>query len=256
VFYRLPPEGTGERVLVDRLLGAVDADDPILAQDRARLAEIRAARAEAAQAYFARNAADWDRVRALHLPEADVESAMRAAAGPGPFDLMIDVGVGAGRMLAVFADRVRRAEGFDTNRQMLAIARAALAGLPEGRGAVRFGDIYAPPYPPARADLVTVHQVLHFLPDPGRAVAEAAGLLKAGGRLVVCDFAPHDLEFLRENHAHRRLGFADEEMMRWCATAGVPALTTTSLAPRHDKGPALTVKIWAGDKASATERPQ
>lgn len=248
VFYRLAEEGSSARALVEQLLAGLDSADVELARDRERLAEARAARAEAAQAYFARNAKDWDQVRALHLPEADIETAIRDAAGPGPFDLMIDVGVGSGRMLAVFADRVRRAEGFDTNRQMLAVARANLDELPEGRAGVRLGDIYAPPFPPGGADLVTVHQVLHFLPDPGRAVAEAARLLKPGGRLVISDFAPHNLEFLRADHAHRRLGFSDEEIGRWCAAAGAPVSKVAALAPRGGKEEKLTVKIWAADK--------
>ncbi len=251
VFYRLAPEGTPERALVNDLLGKLDPADADVARDSARLEAIRAARAEAAQAYFAENAADWDRVRALHLPEADVESAMRAAAGEGPFGLMIDVGVGSGRMLAVFADRVRRAEGFDTSRQMLSVARSTLSNLPEGRAAVRLGDVYAPPFAPGSADLVTVHQVLHFLPDPGRAVAQAAALLKPGGRLIIADFAPHEHEFLREQHAHRRLGFSDEEVTRWCVAAGLPKTKSMTLAPEDGRKEALTVKIWVADKADA-----
>lgn len=248
VFYRLAPQGAPGREMVQELLARLDPEDSVLKQDRDRLAAVRAARAEAAAEYFAANAADWDRVRSLHLPDADVESAMREAAGEGPFGLMIDVGVGSGRMLAVFADRVRRAEGFDTSRQMLAMARATLADLPEGRVAVRLGDIYAPPFPNEAADLVTVHHVLHFLPDPGRAVAQAASLLKPGGRLLIADFAPHEHEFLREQHAHRRLGFADEEIARWCAAAGLPDVTTVTLTPQDGRREALTVKIWKADK--------
>jgi len=158
---------------------------------------------------------------------------------------MVDIGVGSGRMLQLFADRVRRAEGFDTSRQMLAIARSSIASL-AGRASVRFGDAYAPPAEADSADLVTIHQVLHFLSDPGRAVGEAARVLKPGGRLVIADFAPHKLEFLREEHAHRRLGFSDAEIEGWCAAAGIGKLKITTLAAK--KAGALTVKIWAGDK--------
>lgn len=251
VFYRLAAEGSSGRAMVDELLKTLDPSDPVLVEDGRRLAAVRTARADAAQSYFAENAEDWDRLRSLHLPEANIESAMREAAGEGPFGLMIDVGVGSGRMLAVFADRVRRAEGFDTSRQMLSVARATLASLPEGRAAVRLGDVYAPPFAAGSADLVTVHQVLHFLPDPGRAVAQAAALLKPGGRLMIADFAPHGHEFLREQHAHRRLGFSDEEIMRWCAAAGLPEVKTVTLAPQDGRAEALTVKIWVADKAGA-----
>lgn len=256
VFYRLAPAGSAERAVADCALAAADAADPILVRDAERLAEIRALRDEAAQEYFARNASDWDRVRALHLPDADIEAAMLRAAGRGPFDLMIDVGVGAGRMIQVFADRVRRAEGFDTSRQMLAVARAALDELPEAKAAVRFGDVYDPPASAESADLVTIHHVLHYLHDPGRAIAEAVRLLKPGGRIVIGDFAPHRLEFLRTEHAHRRLGFTDAEIKAWCAAAGAPVSAAVTLAPK-DKGgdQKLIVKIWTGEKlAPETEK--
>jgi ubiquinone/menaquinone biosynthesis C-methylase UbiE len=246
VFYRLPRAHTTDRHFADALLGMLDPADPVLSRDAERLSAVRASRDEMAAEYFERNAADWERVRALHLPEADIDSAMLAAAGAGPFELMVDVGVGQGRMIQLFADRVRRAEGFDTSRQMLAIARASLDDL-KAKAAVRFGDAYAPPIEAGAADLVTIHQVLHFLSDPGRAVAEAGRMLKRGGRLIVVDFAPHALEFLREEHAHRRLGFADAEIAEWCAGAGILKMKTTTLAP--SKQGALTVKIWAGEKA-------
>jgi ArsR family transcriptional regulator len=246
VFYRLPRAHTTERHFAEALLGMLDPGDPMLARDAERLSAVRAARDEMAAQYFERNAADWERVRALHLPEADIDSAILAAAGKGPFELMVDVGVGQGRMIQLFANRVRRAEGFDTSRQMLAIARASLDDL-RAKAAVRFGDAYSPPIEKDAADLVTIHQVLHFLSDPGRAVAEAARMLRRGGRLLIVDFAPHQLEFLREEHAHRRLGFADAEIVEWCDAAGVAKLKTVTLAPK--KRGALTVKIWAGDKA-------
>jgi len=245
VFYRLPRARTSERCLADAALAMLDPSDPVLAADSERLDAIRSAREAAASAYFERNAADWDRLRALHLPEADIESAILAAAGEGPFDLMVDVGVGQGRMVQLFADRVRRAEGFDTSREMLAIARVALDEL-RAKAAVRFGDAYAPPLEAGGADLVTIHQVLHFLSDPARALERAARLLKPGGRLLIVDFAPHDLEFLREQHAHRRLGFADDDIAEWCAAAGVDSPRITTLAPKRREE--LTVKIWAGEK--------
>lgn len=248
VFYRIAAEGSPERALVDSVVGMLDPAEPELARDAERLAEIRQARSDQAAAYFAANAEDWARLQDLHLPEEDIEAAMRQAAGAGPFEFMVDVGVGQGRMIEAFADRVRRAEGFDTSRQMLTIARAAIAKLPDGKATVRFGDVYEPPVAPGTADLVTIHQVLHFLPDPGRAVMEAARLLKPGGRLVIADFAPHRLEFLREKHAHRRLGFSDAEMAQWCAAAGVPKLKATTLKGRGES--ALTVKIWAGDRVA------
>lgn len=246
VFYRLPSGPTAGRKLAAAALALLDPDDPVLARDAERLGAIRVARDAQAAAYFERNASDWERLRALHLPEADIDAAVLAAAGPGPFDLMVDVGVGQGHLLQVFADRVRRAEGFDTSRQMLTVARAALRNL-QGKASVRVGDAYDPPFEAATADLVTIHQVLHFLSDPGRAIAKGAALLKREGRLVIVDFAPHDHEFLREQHAHRRLGFADCEILDWLGSVGVRPLAPVTLAAKQKD--ALTVKIWAGVKA-------
>jgi ArsR family transcriptional regulator len=87
------------------------------------------------------------------------------------------------------------------------------------------------------------HQVLHYLSDPAIAVAEAARLVAPGGRLIIVDFAPHRLEFLREQHQHRRLGFADEEMRRWLGQAGLKAEPLKALPPGNGEG--LTVHVWA-----------
>lgn len=247
VYYRLGPMG-GVRALADHIAALIDWDDAALQRDAARLAEIRAARDEAAKAYFETNASNWAQVRTLHLPDADIEAAMLDAAGPGPFQLLIDAGVGAGRMIEVFADRCARAEGFDTSAKMLSLARAALGKFTDSRATVRFGDVYAPPFPPGCADLVTLHQVLHYLSDPGQAIAETAAMLAPGGRLLICDFAPHDVEFLRERHAHRRLGFSDAEIQGWCAAAGAPVSRTLTLAPTSADKNALTVKIWIADR--------
>ena len=97
-----------------------------------------------------------------------------------------------------------------------------------------------------------MHQVLHYLSDPAAALAEAARLVAPGGRLLIVDFAPHGLEFLREAHQHRRLGFSDAEIGRWFEAAGLSAAPPRALPPAKDKG--LTVKIWTAERAAQAER--
>jgi ArsR family transcriptional regulator len=99
---------------------------------------------------------------------------------------------------------------------------------------------------------VVVHQVLHYLADPAAAVAEAARLVAPDGKLLIVDFAPHGLEFLREAHQHRRLGFSDAEMERWLDVAGLKGAAPVSLPPAGDKG--LTVKIWTATPEAASQR--
>jgi ubiquinone/menaquinone biosynthesis C-methylase UbiE len=117
---------------------------------------------------------------------------------------------------------------------------------------VRQGDICALPLPSASADFVTIHQVLHYLDDPGRALTEASRILKPGGRLLIVDFAPHELEHLRDQHAHRRLGIASDIMASWLKRADLTVLEEKTLPPPRSNGSAgLTVSLWLARRPSA-----
>lgn len=243
VFYRLAI-GSNERALADQVLDALDNADPILVRDRQRLAAVHGERATAASAYFARNADHWDQIRSLYVAEADVEQAILAVAGPGPHHTMVDLGAGTGRMLLLLGRSAERALGLDLSQQMLNIARAETEKAGLAQCELRHGDIFDTRLGDGCADLVTVHQVLHYLTDPAAAVFEAARLTAPGGRLIIVDFAPHGLEFLREAHQHRRLGFSDDDVLGWLTAAGLSPPMPVTLAPAKVGG--LTVKIWAG----------
>jgi ArsR family transcriptional regulator len=159
---------------------------------------------------------------------------------------MLDFGTGTGRILELFAPLYRRATGIDMSREMLAVARANLERAGISHAQVRHGDIFSPPVERDAFDLVTMHQVLHYLDDPALAIKEAARLLRPSGRLVIVDFAPHTLEFLREEHAHLRLGFSDRQIADWFGEAGLDMEHTQDFAPRQDGAAKLTVKLWLG----------
>ena len=122
------------------------------------------------------------------------------------------------------------------------------AGLENGQ--VRLGDMYRLALPDASFDAVVVHQVLHYADRPAAVIAEAARVLRPSGILILVDFAPHKLEFLRDEHAHRRLGFADSEVAEWCTAAGLEAA-----APRSLPGDPLTVVVWTAQRPAAA-RPR
>jgi ubiquinone/menaquinone biosynthesis C-methylase UbiE len=254
VFFRLAESG-GEATLGRAIVASLDSSDPILARDHARAVAVQKARAEAAQAYFRAHAKEWDKIRTLHVAEAQVEAAIAESLGEGPFELLVDLGTGTGRMLELFAPRAKRSLGFDLSHDMLAYARMKLERSGLNQAQARHGDLYNVPLPDGAADAVLLHQVLHFLDDPAAAVAEAARLLAPGGKLLVVDFAPHELEFLREQSAHRRLGFARDQLDRWLKDAGLDVERSRDLAPPASTAYKLTVSLWLAAKpASASQK--
>ncbi|MDE2406034.1 MAG: metalloregulator ArsR/SmtB family transcription factor [Sphingomonadales bacterium] len=246
---RAPPLGAA----VARLLAVAEADDAQFAarcaEDRRHLAAIRAGREAAAADYFARHAAEWDSLRSLHSADGPVEAALVGAlaeqrtAGLGR---LLDVGTGTGRIAELLAPRATHVTGLDMSPEMLRIARARLQHLPADSVDLVQGDFGALPFADGGFDTVTLHQVLHYAQEPGRVLAEAARVLTPGGRIAVVDFAAHDHEALRTEHAHARLGFSDEAMLALFADAGFAGDAPVALP-----GERLTVKIWTATRSTA-----
>jgi ArsR family transcriptional regulator len=254
VFYRAAERG-GAAQLARTLAELSHAiEDATLIDDRRRLARVRAARAEEAAAYFKANAPQWEEIRSLHVPEQDVENAVVGLLGETRLENVLDAGTGTGRMLELLAPHIGRGIGIDDSPEMLAIARDRLAKAGAGHCQVRRGDVYRLPFADgddsAGFDAVLFHQVLHYLDDPQAALREAIRVTKPGGRILIADFAPHELEFLRAEHAHRRLGFADSEVQGWFKAAGLKPLAAQALAPRSGSE-TLTVMVWLGETAGA-----
>jgi len=248
VFYRATDEGKGAALgaaLADLLPGPPEAD-------LKRLAAVREKRAAEAAAYFKANASEWGRIRSLHAPERDVEAAILHLLADRPIEQLLDAGTGTGRMLELLAPHARRAIGIDSSPEMLAIARDKLLRGPLANCQVRLGDVYRLPFE-VGFDAVVFHQVLHYLDDPAAAVSEAARVLKRGGRLLIADFAPHGLEFLRDDYAHRRLGFSDKEVQGWFQAAGLKRTAAQTIAPHIESKEQLIVQIWLGQSPVAEE---
>jgi ubiquinone/menaquinone biosynthesis C-methylase UbiE/DNA-binding transcriptional ArsR family regulator len=242
-YFRLKYDGA-EVHLARLFLAEASHKDAVLSRDRERLASVKKMRAEKAQAFFSKNAAEWDEMQRLHISEAAVEAGLKQIVGNHPIDSLLDLGTGTGLILKLFDGLYHHAVGIDASRDMLAVARSNLDKAGIARATVRLGDIFNLPLDGQGFDLVTIHQVLHFLDEPQAALAEARRMLRPGGRLVIVDFAPHGLEYLRETHAHVRLGFSHRVMGEWLAKLGLAVEKVMDLPPATAVGEHLTVTLW------------
>ena len=241
-YFRTVDHGPARRFL-DGVLKPISNDDAVVVEDEEKLAAIRASRAQRAADYFAANAEDWGKIRSLHVTEDQVEAAMLEMGLANQPKSLLDLGTGTGRILQLFAPHVERGLGIDTSRDMLSVARSTLASDAIQHLQVRHLDVYKLAGG-ERFDLVSLHQVLHFLEDPSLALRHAKQRLSEHGRLLIVDFAPHDFEFLREQHAHRRLGMATKQIERWLALAGLKLVDQRMLNPPSGNDTALTVALW------------
>ncbi|MBS0233609.1 MAG: metalloregulator ArsR/SmtB family transcription factor [Proteobacteria bacterium] len=251
VYFHISDRQPGGRLAL-RLVADVDPTEASVRRDRERAEALKREREASAQTFFEKHAADWDRIRALHVAENDVEAAMRRALGDGTFDFFVDLGTGTGRTLELFADRFERGVGLDVNQTMLTYARANLKSKGCTNAQVRHGDLYSLSLADEQADAVVMHQVLHFLSDPALAIREAARVLAPGGKLLIVDFAPHELEFLRSREAHERLGFTHDQVMGWLKDVGLVPKSVEDLKPKaDDRDDMLTVTIWLAERPVA-----
>jgi len=251
VFYRSADRGE-QAQLSDALVSLASGEVEPFHSDRRRLEAVRRTREQAASAFFKANAADWERIRALHAPEQDVEAAILETVGTLPREAVLDAGTGTGRMLELLAAQIGKGTGIDVSQEMLAIARDRLERIGARHCQIRLADIHRLPFPAGSAvqgfDLAIFHQVLHYLEEPLAAVVEAARVLRPDGHVLIVDFAPHDVEFCRSELAHRRLGFPDDEVQGWLAAAGLSHVTTRAVAAGQSGK--LTVKLWLGAKTA------
>ena len=232
-------------------LPGTDDSKPVL-RDIKRLDEVRADRAAMAADYFTSHAAQWDSLRSLHIAEAEVEDALKTLIAQRPLGRVLDVGTGTGRMIEIFAAKAEKFVAVDNSVEMLRLARAKLAGLPDAASVqahteIVLGDFNSLPFDDSSFDTILFHQVLHYAQTPDYVIAEAARLLAPGGQLVVVDFASHNFEELRSVHAHARLGFADDMMTRTFAANGLALSGVETL-----EGGKLVVKIWSGMRLLAS----
>lgn len=252
-YFRLAREGHGSEV-AEAVLRLVDLTDAQLGRDQGRLEVVREERADTAAAYFASVAAEWDQMRHLHVADEHVEQAMLDAVSDLDIADLLDVGTGTGRILELFAPHIVRGTGIDLSGEMLAIARSHLDTPTSRHCAVGRGSAYDLDVSGAAVDVVVLHHVLHFLDDPRAAIAEASRVLRPGGRLLIVDFLSHQFEQLRDEFAHRHLGFADHDIRGWIESAGLRPGTAARF-PGSTAADHLDVVLWSAALLEHSPRP-
>jgi len=241
VFSRLNRADRPMSELVSAVLSKLPVDSAVLTSDRRRLEDIRADRAVAADKFFTDVANDAGQLGDEYLPRQDIDMRVQKLLSADQYEFMIDLGTGTGRMLELMADRVSRGAGVDNSPEMLKVARHKLSSQDLGHLTVRMGDLTATPFSSGVADLVTIHQVLHYLDDPAEAIREAGRVLRTEGTVLIVDFASHNQEEFREKYAHRRLGFQDADINQWASENHISITNIEHIKTEVDKP---DVKLW------------
>ena len=239
-FYRMGTEGPGGE-LAQILLTRLPGHDKTLLLDKERLNKVKRARQLKAERLFAAYAPNWDELRKLYVPEQEVEAALKTVFSSMNVEDFLDIGTGTGRILELMSSQISRGIGIDLSHAMLAVARVNLEHPGARNCQVQHGDMYKMPFAAGSFDAVSIHMVLHYSDEPCDVLLEASRVLRPGGRIAVVDFDRHDLDFLRAQHAHRRLGFTDFEMVDWFKGAGLECKNVSRLV-----GDDLTVVLWVG----------
>jgi SAM-dependent methyltransferase len=221
-------------------------------QDQRRLARILSDRRSKSQAFFTSSAGQWDRLREelfgrqFHLSAVLGLIDDRAVVG--------DLGCGTGAVSEVLAPIVTHVVAVDGSAAMLAAARRRLAGAANVE--LHRGDLESLPLAGATLDAAVIVLVLHHAPQPDRVIAEAARVIKPGGRLMICDMLPHDRDAYRQQMGHVWLGFSQAQMSQWMEDAGFTAVRVRALPPDPEaKGPSLFVATGRNRSRTIEHRP-
>jgi ArsR family transcriptional regulator len=248
-WYALPQQD-GASGLARDLAHRLPADDATLAADARQAARVLAERARIASETFRRQGEDWDEMRALGLPAQAVEDSLLALLPARGLGRLLDIGTGTGRLLELLAPRIDSGIGIDASKAMLALARAKLAREGLGHCTVRQGDMYRLPLADSSCDNATMHMVLHYAEDPDGAIAEAARVLRPGGRLLIVDLGAHDRADIVAKYAHRWPGFETQRLSGMLAAHGLQPEPPLAIAA------ALPILIWPARRAVPVQPPQ
>jgi ubiquinone/menaquinone biosynthesis C-methylase UbiE len=195
---------------------------PEVKKDRARLDECRRRRLRRSASYFESVAGDWERIRKSYFDDRVTSLAIEKLL---PRNLTLaDIGCGTGSLTFELARFARKVIGVDLSGEMLRRARDVAKEREVDNVEFRQGDVLKLPLEAHSVDAVFCVMVLHFLPDPARAIAGLCRVVRPGGAVILVDLVEHKQEWMREQMAHQWLGFDRRAIEDWFRQAGASAL--------------------------------
>jgi len=195
---------------------------PEVKKDHARLEECRRRRLQRSQSYFESVAGDWERIRKSYFDDRVTSLAIEKLL---PRNLVLaDIGCGTGSLTFELARFARKAIGVDLSGEMLRRARAIAKERQVDNVEFRQGDVLKLPLESRSADAAFCVMVLHFLPDPARAIADLCRIVRPGGTVILVDLVEHKQQWMREQMAHQWLGFDRGSIQEWFRGAGATSV--------------------------------
>lgn len=198
-------------------------DDAVLKNDAQRLPTVLAERARA-EGWADSVAGDMER---HYSPGRTWETLARALAGLIDSGDVLDIASGDGALAELLAPHAHSIVCVDSSARVVEAARARLKAFANVR--VQLGDMHALELGSKRFDLVLSMHALTYSDAPARAIAEAARVLRPGGRLLVTTLAKHAHQTAVAPFDHRNLGFKDGELRDFARKAGLQVLSCTRL---------------------------
>jgi len=196
-----------------------NVDDALIDNDAQRLPTILAQRARA-EGWADTVAGDMER---HYSPGRTWEALARTLAGLVDTGDVLDVASGDGLLAELLAPHARSIVCVDTSERVVQAARTRLKAFENVE--VHLGDMQDLQLGARRFDLVVLMHALTYSETPGKAIAEAARVLKPGGRLLATTLAKHAHRAAVEPFDHRNLGFKENELREFARKAGLKVLS-------------------------------
>jgi ArsR family transcriptional regulator len=201
-------------------------------------------RSDKARAYFDQLAGKFGRAYVPGRSWKGLSEALIKLMEPA---VIADLGAGEGTLSQMLAQRARHVIAVDSSPRMVEFGGQLARDHGVANLEFRLGDLEAPPIADASVDLALFSQALHHAQKPARAVAEAARILRPGGRIVVLDLLRHDFEEARELYADVWLGFTEVELDGFLKAAGFSAVTI-AVVDRESEPPHFQTLLGLGTR--------